>query len=98
MISILGVRMRQNVDIGLGSVSITIYRVTGSLLHSLVPKRNGSNDMVHGKCHSGYIRPCWLGNRHGSVWKCLESVNDAMGRYGCVQKASKHLYMVGTRV
>ena len=79
MISVLVVRMRQNVVIGTGSVSAIVFRVISLLLCSLVPKGNGSNDMVHGKCYLGYIRPCWLGNGRGSVWKCLESVNDAVG-------------------
>ena len=43
LISVLGVRMRQNIAQGLRSVSVIASRETSSLVHSLVPKRDGSH-------------------------------------------------------
>ena len=78
-----------------GSLNVTTFRITSSLLWAFVPKRTGSNDMVHGKCHSGYIFPCWLGNGRGSVCKVLMML---WVMCVCLCEADKHLYMVGTRV
>ena len=47
---------------GIGSVSVIAFRVTSLLLQSPMPRRDGSNATSPGKCHSSYIRPCWLGN------------------------------------
>ena len=62
LISVLDVRMARNVVAGPRSVNVTAYRITCLLLHSPEPKRNDSNDILHGKYPSGYIRSCWLGN------------------------------------
>ena len=48
LISILGVRMLQNMAKEPGNVSATASRVIGSLLHSLVPKRDVSHEISHG--------------------------------------------------
>ena len=48
LISVLGVRERQNRAKGLGSVSVTIFRVIGSLLLALVRKRNSNHGIAHG--------------------------------------------------
>ena len=49
--------MRQNIIKGLGSVNVTTFRVTSSLLHSPMRKRNNSNDMVHGHVSFGLHPP-----------------------------------------
>ena len=45
LVLILGNRMRQNMAKGPGNVSVT---TPSSLLHSLVPKRDGSHEISHG--------------------------------------------------
>ena len=48
LISVLGVIMRQNMAKEPGNISVTASRVTSSLLHSLVPKRDISHEILHG--------------------------------------------------
>ena len=57
LISVLGVRMCQNVLKRSKSVSVIASRVTSSLLRALVRKRNISNDMVHGRVSFGLHPP-----------------------------------------
>ena len=47
LVSILGTGMRQNMAKGPGNASIIASRITGSLLHSLVPKRDGNHEVSH---------------------------------------------------
>ena len=61
--------MRHNLPKRPRSVSIIASRVIGSLLWSLVPKRNGSDNIVYGKCYLGHRLPRCMGNGHGSVPK-----------------------------
>ena len=67
LISVLGLGMHQNMAKGQGSVNIIAFRVIGSLLHLLMPKRDGNHEISHGQCYSSYIHPSWLGNGSGSA-------------------------------
>ena len=47
LVSVLGARMHQNMAKELGNINFIASRVTSSLLHSLVPKRDGIHEISH---------------------------------------------------
>ena len=91
----LGIFLNTRMHLNDQGVHVTPESVVFSMLQSLVHKRGGSNEISHGKYHSSYIRPCWLGNGLGSAQRV---VNDIFVRFVWTWEAVKHQCMLEMRL